>query len=158
VRATARRVAAATLVLAALACAHPAGPRRSLQEQTPIAPGAARLVIYRTTATDAPSFYPRVQVDDAVVGKLGMGSFVWVDRTPDWHSVGVVRGRFESAFGEQSPARPFAVMLAPGETTYVELQVLVLGTTIQANLRKPDLEAQARALAALRESPPESAD
>jgi hypothetical protein len=157
VRSHAALRAAAALLVGALACAHaPAG--RRFDAIPPIAPGLGRVVIYRTTSTDAPGFYPRVQVDDEVVGKLGMGSFVFADRSPDWHQIEVVRGRFESAFGEQSPGRPFALMLGPDETSYVELQVLVLGSSIQTNLLKRDAATAARALAPLHEAPPDAAD
>jgi hypothetical protein len=64
-------------------------------------------------------------VDDQPVGRLCLGTFIYVDQSPGAHQVGVEIQQNLTTFGAQA-AEPVNLKLAPGETAYVQVQALAM--------------------------------
>jgi hypothetical protein len=131
-------VSIAALVSALLACTT-GTPYREVAAQLSTPPaGLGRVVLYRTNASEVPEFRPNLTVDGQSVGTLGAGTFFAIDRPPGSHQVGVRPAPSLAAFGNEAAAAPVEVVLAPGETVYVQVEVLALAGAVQPALTLED--------------------
>jgi len=142
-------VVAAGLLCAALACA--SGPPRPQGTAwlPALAPGQGRLILYHTNDTDITLFHPQLSVDGEPVGELPVGTFLYVDRPPGVHEIGVLKQPNVSAFGGQAPTPPVAIQLVPGETSYMRFNVLSSPVWINSTLTPMDPEVAQHNLATL---------
>ena len=120
------RVAVASLALLLAACAtSPNGPPypQRAASAPPIAPGQARLIVYRTLYTQIQTLHPPVTVDGTPVGVLPEGTYLWLEEPAGFHVLMSPEVKRVEAFGAQLPTTPLSLELAPGSTTYVLLDV-----------------------------------
>lgn len=145
-----RRFAGALiLVCAALACASGSAGPRGTAHLPALAPGLGRLVLYRTNDSDVAMFHPALTVDGEPVGELPVGTFLYLDRPPGLHEVGVKKQPNVSAFGGQAPSKPVAIQLAPAETSYLRFDVNSTPVWIESYLTPRDPMAAEGELAPL---------
>jgi len=153
-----RSAVAVVLACAALACASsPPGPQGTAGLPA-LAPGLGRLVLYHTNDTDLKLFHPKLTVDGEAVGELPVGTFLYLDRSPGVHEIGVKKQPNVSAFGGQAPTQPLAIVLAPGETSYVRFNVISSPVWINSTLTPMDPTVAQRNLATLYEAAPLDGD
>jgi len=140
------------LACAVLACA--SGPPRpqGTASLPALAPGLGRLVLYHTNDTDLTLFHPDLTVDGEPVGDLPVGTFRYVDRSPGLHEIGVNKQPNVSAFGGQAPTQPVAIVLTPGETSYLRFNVISSPVWINSTLTPMDPTVAQRNLATLSEA------
>jgi hypothetical protein len=155
-----RSAVAVGLACAALALACASGPPRPQGTAwlPGIAPGLGRLVLYHTNDTDITLFHPMLTVDGEPVGELPVGTFVYVDRPPGAHEVGVKAQPNFSAFGGQAPTPPVSIMYLPAQTSY--LRFGVYGTPVWVNviLTPMDPTIAQREVSTLYQAAPPGAD
>lgn len=120
------RAVAVSLVVAFVACASspngPPYPERAASAP-PLAPGQARLVVYRTLYTEIQTLHPVVTVDGTAVGTLPEGTYLWLEEPAGFHVLMSPEVKRVEAFGAQLPTTPLSLELAPGSTTYVLMDV-----------------------------------
>lgn len=122
-----RSITAALLCLVA-ACASQNGPKYPafVAAAPPIAPGNARLVVYRTLFTEPQDFRAQITVDGVLVGILPMGTWLWVDRPAGLHQIDSPLWPAYSAFGDQLRTTPAQLDLAPGTMSFVSVTLLTM--------------------------------
>ena len=143
------------LLLALAACASQNGPAYPdfAASAPPIAPGRARLIVYRTLYTEPQGFYAKITVDGAAVGTLPMGTWLWVDEPAGIHKVGSPLWLALSAFGNQLSTTPLEVELAPGTTSFVSVNLISTGP-VQVSLVPVGAGQAQNDLATLEMAPP----
>lgn len=109
-------------------------------------------MLYRTNDTDVTMFHPKLTVDGEPVGELTVGSFLYVDRSPGIHEIGVKKQSNVSAFGGQAPTKPVAIRLAPAETSYLRFGVNSTPVWIESSLTPIDPMVAQSELASLTEA------
>jgi len=120
------RVAVASLALLLAACAtSPNGPPypQRAASAPPIAPGQARLIVYRTLYTEVQTLHPVVTLDGTPVGTLPEGTYLWLEPAAGFHVLMSPEVKRVEAFGAQLPTTPLSLELAPGSTSYVMMDV-----------------------------------
>ena len=149
-----RIAAAAALLSLAAACAHfgPAYPEFAASAP-PIAPGSARLVVYRNEFTPPQAFQAMITVDGRAVGTLPMGTWIQVDAPAGLHRLDSPPWPAYSAFGDQLRTTPVELELAPGSTSFVSVELLSAGP-LQVSLVPIDGAQALRDLATLEMAPP----
>jgi len=133
----------------ALACelgptSHP--PRAELP---PVSPGQARIILYMAVSNELPGYCPHLAIDDEPVGRLCLGTFIYVDQSPGAHQVGVEVQKDLSAFGAQA-AEPVDLKLGPGDTAYVQVQALAMSQMAKIVLTKEAAANGLRDISSLR--------
>jgi len=149
---------AAVALLATLACASQRGPVYPdfAAAAPPIAPGRARLVVYRTLYTEPMGFDAQISVDGAAVGTLPPGTWLWVDEPAGPHRVDSPLWPAYSAFGNQLPTQPVTVELPPGTTSFVSVSLISPGP-IEVGLQPVSIGQAQNDLATLEMAPPADA-
>ncbi|HVP29202.1 MAG TPA: hypothetical protein VMW35_08575 [Myxococcota bacterium] len=129
---------AVSLLAVALACAGGAGNGPAYPEvlaaAAPLAPGRARLVVYRTLYTAAEGFHPEIALDGRGAGSLPEGTFLWLEAAAGPHELSLPPVASYAAFGAQMPTPPLALDLAAGTTTYVSLDGVAAAADVQPSL------------------------
>jgi hypothetical protein len=122
------RATATALLCLVAACASQNGPKYPdfVASAPPIAPGNARLVVYRTLFTQPQTFRAQITVDGVLVGVLPMGTWLWVDRPAGLHRIDSPLWPAYSAFGDQLRTTPAELDLAPGTTSFVSVSLLTM--------------------------------
>jgi hypothetical protein len=133
-----RSALAVVLACAALACASGPPRPRGTGGLPALDPGLSRLILFRVFDTDANLFHPKLTVDGEPVGELPAGTFLFVDRPPGVREIAVAKQPNASAFGGQAPSKPIAVLLVPGETSYVQFVVNLTPVWIESWLTPTD--------------------
>ena len=85
------------------------------------------------------------------MGELPVGTFLYVDRAPGVHPVGVEPQPSASAFGGQAPTQPVPMTLLPGDTAYLRIGVVTTPVWVEVTLTPMDAMDARRDLAELRE-------
>lgn len=143
------RTAIVVCVVVLSACAtSPNGPSypQKAASALPLAPGQARLIVYRTLYTEIQTLHPVVTVDGVAVGTLPEGTFLWLEEPAGLHVLMSPEVKRIEAFGAQLPTTPLSLELAPGSTSYVLMdveagtgQVIVSFTQVDAGRAMTDL-------------------
>ncbi|HBZ69267.1 MAG TPA: hypothetical protein DEP35_05815 [Deltaproteobacteria bacterium] len=95
-------------------------------------------------------YCPYLTVDNEPVGKLCLGTFLYVDQSPGAHQVGVGIDKRLSAFGEQGITEPVDLKIGPGGTAYVQVQVLAISLTAKVLLTREAAANGLRDISSLR--------
>jgi len=150
---------AALLVALGVGCASPNGPPypEVAASAAALAPGQARLVLYRTLYTEIQTLHPELTVDGTAVGALPEGTFLWLDEAAGPHVLDAPLVPSYKAFGAQMPTRPVTVDLAPGTTTYVNVDVEAGTGAVIISLTLVDRARALNDLASLEQAPPVTA-
>jgi len=149
------RIGAVAAILCGIAaCANygPAYPDFAASAPS-IAPGNARLVVYRNMFTPPQAFTAMITVDGRAAGALPMGTWLFVDEPAGVRQVDSPLWPAYSAFGGQLRTTPIEVALAPGTTSFVSVELLSAGP-IQVTLVPMDAADALRDLARLEMAPP----
>ncbi len=84
------------------------------------APGVGRVFVFRRTAPTAPSFFPEITIDGAVVQSLRPNSFFFADVPAGAHRIGVHVRRSDAPFGLQGSTAPVDAVVEAGAAAYVQ--------------------------------------
>ena len=96
--------------------------------------GQGRMFIYTRGRGFAMSFRPSVLVDGKAVGQSREGTFLVVDRSAGEHTVEVGQQGTFANFAGQLASAPARVTLLAGEPSYIEIEVVNAGPTLQAKV------------------------
>jgi hypothetical protein len=110
-----------------LACELGPASRDLSAELPPLSPSQARIILYMVVSNEIPGFCPHLTVDDEPVGRLCVGTFIYVDQSPGAHQVGV-GGAEKNVYvlSEEAMAGPVDLKIGPGGTAYVQVQALAM--------------------------------
>jgi hypothetical protein len=95
-------------------------------ELPPLSPSQSRIILYMVVSNELPGFCPHLTVDDEPVGRLCVGTFIFVDQSPGAHQVGVGGEKSVYALTEEAMAGPIDLKIGPGGTAYVQVQSLAM--------------------------------
>jgi hypothetical protein len=110
----------------ALACTPGPAEHDLSAELPPPSPGQARIILYMFVSNELPGFCPYLTVDGESVGKLCVGTFIYIDQSPGAHQVGVDTSKSPRWFSEQSMTEPIDLKIGPDGTAYVQVQALAM--------------------------------
>jgi len=109
----------------ALACERGPTSQPLSAELPPLSPGQVRIILYMAVSNELPGYCPHLTIDDQAVGRLCLGTFLYVDQSPGAHQIGVELQKELSTFGAQAAAA-VDLKLGPGDTAYVQVQALAM--------------------------------
>ena len=98
-------------------------------------PGFARIFVYTPLRAEALNVHPQVTLDGEVIGTSSPGKFFFVDRQPGIYEISIPPTRYLASFGNRAAAEPARVSLWLGQSAFVQIDVVELGSILQARLQ-----------------------